>query len=62
NSLIEEIIGRFAADSVLITFYRGEKVKNNAELLQVLKIKYQTIEFEEYYGGQSKYDYYITFE
>jgi dihydroxyacetone kinase-like predicted kinase len=62
NQLIIEIIDKFAGDSILITLYKGERVKNNDELLQVLKLRYPNIEFEVYDGGQSKFEYYITFE
>lgn len=60
--LIVEIIQQLANDSSLITIYKGIRAKKEENITGKLKEQFPSLEFEEYFGGQYKYDYYITFE
>lgn len=62
EQLVFDIVQKFAENSSLITFYKGVEVKNNDNLMEQVKEKFPKLDFEEYYGGQYKYTYYITFE
>jgi len=60
--LIVEIIQQLANDSSLITIYKGIRAKKEENITSKLKEQFPSLEFEEYFGGQYKYDYYVTFE
>ena len=56
-----EAINKLLIDESIITVYKGLHVKGNS-LAARLKIKFPGLDFEEYYGGQTQYHYYITLE
>jgi len=56
-----EAINKLLNDEFLITVYKGLHVKGNS-LAAGLKLKFPGLDFEEYYGGQTQYHYYITLE
>lgn len=61
NAIIQSI-NKIKQNESLITLYKGKiKIIDN-NFLSILKSKFNGIEFEKYYGGQRKYNYYITFE
>lgn len=61
NAIIQSI-NKIKQNESLITLYKGKiKIIDN-NFLSILKSKFNGIEFEKYYGGQNKYNYYITFE
>ncbi|MCD6564647.1 MAG: DAK2 domain-containing protein [Bacteroidales bacterium] len=58
NDTIEELI----KEESLITIYKGIPVKKQKSIIPKLKKSFPELDFEEYYGGQYQYHYYITFE
>jgi dihydroxyacetone kinase-like predicted kinase len=54
-------INKLLNDESIITVYNGLHVKGN-KLAAGLKNKFPGLEFEEYYGGQAQYLYYLTLE
>ena len=58
NNVITELIG----DESLVSIYTGVPAKKQNSNVPNLKISFPDVEFEEYYGGQYQYHYYITFE
>ncbi len=60
--LIKLSIEKVRENESLITLYRGKMEKNNGSLIAELQQKFTQCEFEIYYGGQNRYNYYITFE
>jgi len=46
----------------LITIYCGKKENNTDKIVSKLQSKFENITFESYFGGQDRYNYYITFE
>lgn len=65
SNLIELItlcIEKIQDGESLITLYRGKMEKDNNSLVTLLKKKFPQCEFEIYYGGQNRYNYYLTFE
>ena len=56
-----EAINKLLNDESIITIYKGLHVKGN-NLAAGLKNKFPGLEFEEYYGGQTQYLYYLTLE
>mgnify|MGYP000889186101 FL=1 len=54
-------INKLLNDESIITVYNGLHVKGN-KLAAGLKNKFPGLEFEEYYGGQTQYLYYLTLE
>ena len=55
-------IEKLAQNEHLITLYKGIPAKKDNNLLPELGSLFPEKEFEEYYGGQYQYYYYITFE
>jgi DAK2 domain fusion protein YloV len=55
-------INKLLKDESLITFYTGQPAKKYNKIIPELKATFSNLEFEEYYGGQLQYFYYITFE
>ncbi|MEA3500053.1 MAG: DAK2 domain-containing protein [Candidatus Marinimicrobia bacterium] len=62
EQLINKIIKKLIKDKTLVTLYRGIPAKKHKNILNKLQKTFNDIEFEEYYGGQYQYYYYITFE
>ncbi|HPC35591.1 MAG TPA: DAK2 domain-containing protein [Candidatus Marinimicrobia bacterium] len=62
TDLIKLSIEKIRENESLITLYRGKMEKNNGSLIAVLQRQFSSCEFEIYYGGQNRYNYYITFE
>lgn len=65
SSLIELItlsIEKARENESLITLHRGKMEKTNESLASLLQQKFPQCQFEIYYGGQNRYNYYITFE
>ncbi|MDD5583350.1 MAG: hypothetical protein PHS99_09120 [Candidatus Marinimicrobia bacterium] len=60
--LIKLSIKKVRENESLITLYRGKMGKNNGSLVAELQQKFTQCDFEIYYGGQNRYNYYITFE
>jgi len=58
NKSIEELI----KEESLITIYKGIPAKKQKSIIPKLKKSFPELDFEEYYGGQYQYHYYITFE
>lgn len=58
NKSIEELI----KEESLITIYKGILAKKQKSIIPKLKKSFPELVFEEYYGGQYQYHYYITFE
>jgi dihydroxyacetone kinase-like predicted kinase len=55
-------IEKLAQKENLVTLYKGIPAKRHNNLLPELKKKFPDLEFEEYYGGQYQYYYYLTIE
>lgn len=55
-------IEKLAQNENLVTLYKGIPAKKDNSLLPELRSLFPDKEFEEYYGGQYQYHYYITFE
>ncbi|MDD5582298.1 MAG: DAK2 domain-containing protein [Candidatus Marinimicrobia bacterium] len=62
RKVVLDAIKKLLRDETLITFYKGLPVKNHTSLVKDIKQHFPHLEFEEYYGGQHQYHYYITFE
>ncbi len=62
KTVIELSILKLKDTETLITFYCGKNGNNTNKIIPKLQRKFDNITFESYYGGQNKYDYYITFE
>jgi dihydroxyacetone kinase-like predicted kinase len=62
QELVFDTVRQLSAEGSLITIYKGEDVKKENSLIKQLRNKFSDRDFEEYYGGQYKYSYYITFE
>ena len=60
--LISNTIKKLINEESLISIYKGIPAKNENNLIPKLKKSFPDFEFEEYYGGQYQYNYYITFE
>jgi dihydroxyacetone kinase-like predicted kinase len=60
--LINNTIKKLVKDESLISIYKGIPAKKEKSLIPKLKKSFPDFEFEEYYGGQYQYNYYITFE
>ena len=58
NNTIKELI----KEESLISIYKGIPAKKEKNLIPKLKKSFPDFEFEQYYGGQYQYNYYITFE
>jgi len=63
NQLLTNVIEKIVSNNNnLVTLYKGANIKNDEQLIKLLKDKFPSLDFEEYYGGQLNYLYYITFE
>lgn len=62
QELVFDTVQQLSAEGSLITIYKGEDMKKENSLIEQLRNKFSDRDFEEYYGGQYKYSYYITFE
>jgi dihydroxyacetone kinase-like predicted kinase len=60
--LIINTIKKLIKEESLISLYKGIPAKKEENLIPKLKKTFPDFEFEEYYGGQYQYNYYITFE
>lgn len=55
-------ISKIKNNKSLVTLYNGKMRQNDNRILSILKSKFNNIDIEKYYGGQLRYNYYITFE
>jgi dihydroxyacetone kinase-like predicted kinase len=62
EELAIEAVNQLANGYGLVTVYKGLPSRKNNGLVDRLKEQFPDIDFEEYYGGQYNYNYYITFE
>jgi len=62
TELVFKSIESLALNDKLVTFYKGLPAKKDHVLLPELVEEFPDLEFEEYYGGQYQFHYYITFE
>ncbi len=62
KKVVVQSIEKLAQKENLVTLYKGIQAKRYNNLLPELRRVFQDKEFEEYYGGQYQYYYYITFE
>jgi dihydroxyacetone kinase-like predicted kinase len=60
--VIEQSISKLIDTETMITIYYGKKENNTDKIVSKLQSKFENITFESYYGGQDRYNYYITFE
>lgn len=57
-----EAINKLLNGETIITMYKGLPVNGSNNLAAGLKNRFPGLEFEEYYGGQTQYHYYVTLE
>jgi len=62
KEVVVQSIEKLAQNESLVTLYKGIPAKKDNSLLPELRSIFPEKEFEEYYGGQYQYHYYITFE
>lgn len=62
EQLINDTIKKLIKGESLITIYKGIPAKKEKSIIPKLKNSFPEFEFEEYYGGQYQYHYYLTFE
>lgn len=62
QTLLVNAIQKLRKDESLISLYRGVRVKREKSFIPKLKETFPDWEIEEYYGGQYKFDYYVTLE
>ncbi|MCW1735664.1 DAK2 domain-containing protein [Anaerorudis cellulosivorans] len=62
EELAVEAIRQLANGCGLVTLYKGLPSRKENGLVDRLKEQFPDTDFEEYYGGQYNYNYYITFE
>jgi len=62
GTVIEQSISKLTGMENLITIYCGKKENNTDKIVSKLQSKFENITFESYFGGQDRYNYYITFE
>ncbi|MGB4576548.1 MAG: DAK2 domain-containing protein [Paludibacter sp.] len=55
-------IKKLIKEESLVSLYKGIPARKEENLIPKLKKTFPDFEFEEYYGGQYQYNYYITFE
>ncbi len=60
--LIESTLNILREGESLVTLYIGSGAKKNRAGAEVLQARLPAVQFEEYYGGQHKYLYYVTLE
>ena len=63
NKLLKGIVDKVGKGKNLVTLYSGQKEKKRGEkAVSYLRREFDGVEFELYYGGQNKYNYYLVFE
>jgi dihydroxyacetone kinase-like predicted kinase len=62
KEVVVKSIEKLAQKENLVTLYKGIPAKRHNNLLPELKKIFRDLEFEEYYGGQYQFYYYLTFE
>ncbi len=62
EQLVVDVVEKLNPGASLVTIYKGIPSRSDRSLLPILREKFPNLEFEEYYGGQSKFNYYISFE
>ncbi|MBE9510865.1 MAG: DAK2 domain fusion protein YloV, partial [Bacteroidetes bacterium] len=62
EQLINDTIEEQIKEESLISIYKGIPAKKQKSIIPKLKKTFPELDFEEYYGGQYQYHYYITFE
>lgn len=62
EELVFDTVQQLSSEGSLITLYKGEDMKKENSLIERLRNKFPDRDFEEYFGGQHKYSYYITIE
>ena len=62
KELVVKSIEKLTKKENLVTLYKGTPAKRHNNLLPELKKIFPNLEFEEYYGGQYQFYYYVTFE
>jgi len=60
--IIESTLDILREGESLVTLYFGSGAKKNRVSTELLQARYPTVQFEEYYGGQHSYLYYVTME
>jgi len=60
--LMTNVVEKISATHTLVTIYKGADAKNDNNLMKQLKNQFPSLDFEEYYGGQPDYLYYLTFD
>jgi dihydroxyacetone kinase-like predicted kinase len=62
DELLFDTVRQLSTEGSLITLYKGSDMKKENSFIERLRSKFPDRDFEEYFGGQYKYSYYITFE
>jgi len=62
DKAIIESISKLLEGESLTTLYNGRMEKSGNKILSQLQSEFEAVSFESYYGGQNKYNFYITFE
>lgn len=62
DELLFDTVRQLSTEGSLITLYKGADMRKENSFIDRLRNKFPDRDFEEYYGGQYKYSYYITFE
>ncbi|HOJ66417.1 MAG TPA: DAK2 domain-containing protein [Paludibacteraceae bacterium] len=62
DELLFDTVRQLSTEGSLITLYKGADMKKENSFIERLRSKFPDRDFEEYFGGQYKYSYYITFE
>jgi len=62
DELLFDTVRQLSTEGSLITLYKGADMKKENSFIERLRNKFPDRDFEEYFGGQYKYSYYITFE
>lgn len=62
EKVVSKSIEKFINGESLVTLYKGIPAKKQKSLIAKLTKTFPNLDFEEYYGGQYQYYYYITFE
>ncbi len=62
QDILIQSINKLKGEESLISLYCAEMKKNKSGILYLMQSTFRNISFETYYGGQNKFNYYITFE
>ena len=62
EQLINNTMKKLIKKEILVTLYKGIPAKKQKGIIPKLQKTFPELDFEEYYGGQYQYHYYITFE